>query len=370
MDHPGSIHARVLRYLKHASRLRSGHVVLDGRSIRGIIDECVGPSRTNNAAWGRFCRRDGVIESEFYSVDIAWALLQELGERISDDDWGKMSALLLDFLQARAADEVVIVELSDDESMRGGADGAMMDQSAVSEPRRPRVGVARTLRRSDRAKRELNNLRQQNRSVEKHKGGKRLRTHSRFAIGVLRRAANVAGWTYGVSQRVDISGPAVARCEVDTWAALLAASKIFHATILQGWAEEPTRDGSPVDVAVVAFMCDATNSSIWQRRKLQGMKVQTRVVVDPLLVQRCSTCKWADAYVEMTRWADAQPVENSKAGGTLALVRKQLGSVGCPLWSDFDSWANSNPDNNALLVMSYSSDGGPDQKKARRQLRR
>ena len=99
------------------------------------------------------------------------------------------------------------------------------------------------------------------------------------------------------------------------------------------------------------------------------MKICTKALADAAVVTQDPQCAWADGYAEMTRWADAQPVEDATGGGTLALVQKQLRSVGAPLWSAFDVWAKAHPDSNALRVMNCCSDGGPDQKRCRRELR-
>ena len=72
-------------------------------------------------------------------------------------------------------------------------------------------------------------------------------------------------------------------------------------------------------------MDDATNSAVWQRRKLQTLKLH---------------CLYLDSEHDehlIERMVDILPVEGSSALDTLAITKKAFDSVGTPFVDDIDS---------------------------------
>ena len=66
-------------------------------------------------------------------------------------------------------------------------------------------------------------------------------------------------------------------------------------------------------------------------------------------------------------FADLQRVTRSDAVGTLALLRKQLSSLRCPLWPKFDGLLEEPEDDPSVIrIFMPVSDGGPDQQKFRK----
>ena len=69
-----------------------------------------------------------------------------------------------------------------------------------------------------------------------------------------------------------------------------------------------------------------------------------------------------DGFAICTHWAEAQPVEDSTCQGTYSLIQKQVRSLGCPFWSDVQSWIDADGlQEDALITCYYCADGGPDQ---------
>ena len=108
------------------------------------------------------------------------------------------------------------------------------------------------------------------------------------------------------------------------------------------------------NVMIVFFVADTTNSSIWQRRKLQPMLVDVRCCVG----DSCSGAKCA---------ADVLPVEDGSVRGTEGLLRKQLSGLGVPLWCDIAE-DDSHCHERCLWIFTATTDCGPDQAACRRNL--
>ena len=85
-------------------------------------------------------------------------------------------------------------------------------------------------------------------------------------------------------------------------------------------------------------MGDATNSSIWRRKKLQNLILAAAHAnrtdgdwSDELAEGELS---WEDAFTHVEQLADILPVSDGTGMGTLAMTHKQLQGLGCPLWSE------------------------------------
>jgi len=131
----------------------------------------------------------------------------------------------------------------------------------------------------------------------------RLTTKGMCAVAVRRNMTMVACHDVGCLLLDDVSRWTVARAEVRCAAALVASAHKFYAV---------TNDLRTISVH--AFRADATNSAIWQRRKLQALELETftvddlgdindNIVTDADVLDLCMTVK---------RISDLLPVDNAK----------------------------------------------------------
>ena len=93
---------------------------------------------------------------------------------------------------------------------------------------------------------------------------------------------------------------------------------------------------------------------MWQHAKLQALYLQTSIVSFDSGVP----------YLEYNQyWAGAQRVVHGCTGGTVALVRKQVESLGCTVRqrSPGVDRPPSDSDMESIVLWLYTADGGPDQ---------
>ena len=190
---------------------------------------------------------------------------------------------------------------------------------------------------------------------------------SRCALAILRNASNVAGLGCSVVFRTDVSKDTVYRCEVQTQAALLASSQSFFDHVKEAWSAVDAAGvlGAPEMVSCISYRHDATNSSIWQRRKLQTMQVHSASSVDPTLAERARELDFDDVFVAVRRYPDLLPVEVATMLGTMSLVLKQLRAAGCFDWRMLQcvAWAKA-----GVFVINDCSDNGGDCAALKRQI--
>lgn len=154
----------------------------------------------------------------------------------------------------------------------------------------------------------------------------------------------------------DVSRHTVTRAEVWAGAALTAVSKKFHEAM-----RFHLNNADDLRLRVIAFRGDATNSAVWQRRKLQGLQVVTSYLVDTAF-SSFEKGWWGDSMEELTCWPDVLPVEDSSGVGAMSLVKKQLDSVDCPSWEEsLQRWKSGQWTKNDIELFLYCSDCGPDQ---------
>ena len=78
------------------------------------------------------------------------------------------------------------------------------------------------------------------------------------------------------------------------------------------------------DVTHTYFIrCDATNASVWQKSKLHVLTLQ-------------ASCRLPQKARPMTFLGvgDLLPITSSTAESLLAIIERQVGSLGAPLWKD------------------------------------
>ena len=198
------------------------------------------------------------------------------------------------------------------------------------------------------------------------KGTLRLTAKSMLSIAILRNACNVAACSFGISQRVDVSRFTVARCEIKAGACLQGSSKTFQQSIHEYFLESVCDrvcihdiKPPPLNQKAIIIQCDATNSSVWQRRKLHSLKAHTASVVDIEGVKIYDD--WDNIIAEQTRWADILPVENGTAIATLSTIEKQLESLDIMHWTQQQNWLTANRNSNILALYNINTDRGSDQ---------
>ena len=110
-------------------------------------------------------------------------------------------------------------------------------------------------------------------SVPAHVNNKKLGVDKMLAVGLRRNMSSIGAHNYGLVVGEDISRQSV--CKAETCAAwqLTNRAKWWVADRL-GEMVTPGRPG--ICVFCVSYVCDATNSSIWQQRKLQGLIAEVR----------------------------------------------------------------------------------------------
>ena len=146
---------------------------------------------------------------------------------------------------------------------------------------------------------------------------------------------------YGHAVCQDISRQTVCRSEVYAAWQLVGRSR--------WWLRDRLTSLIP-SACVVSVICDATNSSIWQQRKLQSL------IAEMLVLQQDGR------RMKLTQSADLLPVEDASALGAEALCLKQLRNMGVPLWNDADRGRAR------LYAYVMTTDCGPDQAACRRNI--
>jgi hypothetical protein len=172
-------------------------------------------------------------------------------------------------------------------------------------------------------------------------GSRNLTPQGTIALGLRRNLGNLACADIGHVVLQDIDGTTVSRAEKKTGAALMASSRLFFSHLrldLFG-----TEDKLPFNLAVHSFRTDGTNSSIWQRRKLYALELESAFLVDAIPDHGIDShtgeanqfiLKWPDMFERLKRVSDILPVEDGTGPGTVALIMKQLQALGCPTWSE------------------------------------
>ena len=193
--------------------------------------------------------------------------------------------------------------------------------------------------------------------------GSRLTLASTFAVGIRRAMLSASSADFGLAVLDDMSRQTVCRCAIKSAGALVASSRMYFANMLLASALEvrcsefgssdddgdhasfdyvssefvqvPITAGmsaaqsEPFSLNCIVVRCDATSSSIWQRRKLHVLEITAAYVND---FDKFKSGDFKNCVRETTIVADLQAVPDGTANTTLALILKQLASVGCPSW--------------------------------------
>ena len=161
----------------------------------------------------------------------------------------------------------------------------------------------------------------------KHGTGRYLTIPGRISLGIRRNLSNVACADLSLILLDDASRWSVARAEVHSAAAMMASCKAFHLSMVESF------DSREPSLSIHLVTQDATNSSIWQKRKLCALICHTAYLAEPLPTdQEASgfTWSWQDLFHSLQCVGDVQQVQDGSAYGCVALCDKMLRSVGCP----------------------------------------
>ena len=191
-------------------------------------------------------------------------------------------------------------------------------------------------------------------------GKKKLTDASRMGIAVIRSCANTSGVCFGIANRIAISAQSIYRSEVLAGKALVASSRHFFESIKAVWAEQGL--GGPHEAPALqqffTVRADATNSSIWQRGKLQGCEIKYMASYDSETIDD-PDLPFHDCLVFLRRFADIVPVEDGSTCGEVALLRKQLRAMGATSWKDeaslCEAWIVP-----SVTCYAYCGECGPD----------
>ncbi len=190
-----------------------------------------------------------------------------------------------------------------------------------------------------------------------------------LAVGIRRNLSNIAAGDFGKVVLEQMSRQTVIRAEVAAGEATLDQTK----RVFDDKREAAALYGAD-QIEVFTATSDATNSAIWQKRKLSTLELSVAFLTDP------HSCVWS--WEEAKGLADLLPVEDSTGRGTLAMIVKHMCSLACEnildiaednsnvkandpflLDPDFDPCERENTQ--PLRIFQYTSDEGSDQKKAR-----
>ena len=159
--------------------------------------------------------------------------------------------------------------------------------------------------------------------------GRYLTVPSMVSLAVRRNLSNVSCADLGLVILDDASRWSVARSEVRAGAAATASMREWHAGMLQEMFHPDGAEDFNLSLHIVSQ--DATNSGIWQKRKLIALLCHSAYLVSLPSKFRWS---WNDMFREIRAIADVQPVEDGSGRGSVSLTTKLLKSINCPTVHD------------------------------------
>ena len=113
----------------------------------------------------------------------------------------------------------------------------------------------------------------------------------------------------------------------------MAAFRAFHETMMQEMFDSDSMRSGDLNLSLHCVTQDATNSAIWQKRKLTALLLHTAYLVNLPPSGEFRWC-WSEMFDELRSVADVQPVDDSSGKGSVALTTKMLHSLQCPTVHD------------------------------------
>lgn len=189
-----------------------------------------------------------------------------------------------------------------------------------------------------------------------------------LAIAIRRNFSNISQEAFGATVLSDVSRHTVSRAESHAGTLLAARARLFYRLMrgqLPALSVESQEEGG-WSMFLHTLRGDATNSSVWQRRKLQTLEVASCYVRDPAAMAEEEAplpgAWWSEMMAESRQVADLQVVADASGAGTVAMITKQMASIGCPMWDELlERHANGLVAPRELHLWVSVSDCGPDQ---------
>lgn len=108
-------------------------------------------------------------------------------------------------------------------------------------------------------------------------------------------------------------------------------------------------------VRCVLLQGDATNRTIWKNNKLHVLRARSSYVMQKINSDDCKVVCLEDDIV-----CDLQLVQAGTGAETIALMKREMASIGLPVWSDIADRADM------FWTYIFNSDAGPDEGRARK----
>ena len=222
--------------------------------------------------------------------------------------------------------------------------------------------------------------------TKKSKGkGKQLTTSGSLALALRCIMSSSAGNKVGLALLEDVSHQTANRAISLLGACLVVRSSAFHAAAQETLAcvHMQAVAAAPANVCLqisgIAFSSDATNSEVWQKSKVHTTEIRSSYLMNAEMLQERPYHECVQTCYAL---ADVQRVLSGTAGSTYSMLKKQLSSLGCPLWPE--AWPCRGEEEQAqvcesawrrqldvateqrrlhIKVFMYTSDGGSDQNK-------
>ena len=160
---------------------------------------------------------------------------------------------------------------------------------------------------------------------------------------------------------VRMSRQSVCRGEVVTNNLIRRCSRRIYTDMRRSWGTSGSSDS--FNIHATTFFSDATNSSVWKRKKLNSTIIEKTwvKVVDKEFGGGTPLEWWKNAAESRTSLCDIQVVEDGTGAGQIAMLIKQFKSVGVPTWLDCKSAVLNKADittsitiTNANTIIKYS----------------
>ena len=230
----------------------------------------------------------------------------------------------------------------------------------------------------------------------KRKGrGKQLTDGGQLALALRTILMHASAKNVGMGLLLDISGQTVNRSIQLLSACLVQQSRVIsieHAQLLAECKRRAIEEGSRcVQLSVVAFSSDATNSNCFHKSKLHTTEVYAMHFFNSNLIKcadfGCGPASFMEHAVETYTLPDIQRVLSGTTTATYSLLAKQVTSTGLSMWPELFPVSNRAEDIISfwykwsdqakelresgvthVKVWAYTSDGGSDQAKFKKAL--
>ena len=153
--------------------------------------------------------------------------------------------------------------------------------------------------------------------------GRYLTVPSRVSLAIRRNLSNAACGDVSLILLDEASRWTIARSEVQSGAALIASARSFHRDM-----QEELSSADALSIHMITQ--DATNSAIWQKRKLCALILHSAYLVSPPDPAAHFVWNWRGMFSSLQCVADVQQVSDGTGAGSVGLTTKMLESLGCP----------------------------------------